>query len=108
MNLLIPNAYAQGGRPGSAILVDLLPIVFVLILFYFFFIRPQSKRTKEHKKMLETLGKGDEVVTSGGVLGRVLEVGENFVLLDVGKGIEVKVQRQAVSNTVPKGTFKSL
>ncbi len=109
MDVLIAAAYAQGGQASPAsFLLDILPIIFLFVVFYLVFIRPQSKRNKEHKKMIEALAKGDEVVTNGGMLGRVLEMGDNFVLLDVGKGIEVKVQRTAVANTVPKGTIKTL
>ncbi|MGH8473181.1 MAG: preprotein translocase subunit YajC, partial [Gammaproteobacteria bacterium] len=82
--------------------------IFLFVVFYFVMIRPQTKRNKEHKKMMEALAKGDEIVTTGGLLGRVLEVGENFVLIDVGKAVEVKVQKAQVANTVPKGTVKTL
>jgi len=85
----------------------MLPIVFLLCLIYLMLIRPQNKRAKEQKKMLESLTRGDEVVTTGGLLGRIMDVGDNFVLIDLGGDIKVKVQRQAISNTVPKGTVKS-
>jgi len=85
----------------------MLPIVFLLGLIYLMLIRPQNKRAKEQKKMLESLTRGDEVVTSGGLLGKITDVGDNFVLIDLGGDIKVKVQRQAISNTVPKGTVKS-
>ncbi len=110
MEFLIADAYAQaagGGGGGLSAFVEMLPIVFLLGLIYLMLIRPQSKRAKEQKKMLESLAKGDEVVTSGGLLGKIMEVGDNFVLIDLGSDIKVKVQRQAISNTVPKGTVKS-
>jgi preprotein translocase subunit YajC len=108
MEFLIADAYAQGpGGGGLAVFVDMLPIVFLLGLIYLMLIRPQNKRAKEQKKMLESLTKGDEVVTSGGLLGKIMDVGDNFVLIDLGGDIKVKVQRQAISNTVPKGTVKS-
>ncbi|MDQ3582555.1 MAG: preprotein translocase subunit YajC [Pseudomonadota bacterium] len=90
-----------------AAFVEMLPIVFLLGLIYLMLIRPQNKRAKEQKKMLESLTRGDEVVTSGGLLGKIMDVGDNFVLIDLGGDIKVKVQRQAISNTVPKGTVKS-
>jgi preprotein translocase subunit YajC len=108
MEFLIADAYAQGsGGGGLAVFVDMLPIVFLLLLIYLMLIRPQNKRAKEQKKMIESLTKGDEVVTSGGLLGKIMDVGDNFVLIDLGGDIKVKVQRQAISNTVPKGTVKS-
>jgi preprotein translocase subunit YajC len=112
MEFLIADAYAQGSGTGGssgglAAFVEMLPIVFLLGLIYLMLIRPQSKRAKEQKKMLESLTRGDEVVTSGGLLGKIMDVGDNFVLIDLGGDIKVKVQRQAISNTVPKGTVKS-
>ena len=111
MEFLIADAYAQGsgagGSSGLGAFVEMLPIVFLLGLIYLMLIRPQNKRAKEQKKMLESLTRGDEVVTSGGLLGKITDVGDNFVLIDLGGDIKVKVQRQAISNTVPKGTVKS-
>jgi preprotein translocase subunit YajC len=112
MEFLIAGAYAQGSGAGGssgglAAFVEMLPIVFLLGLIYLMLIRPQNKRAKEQKKMLESLTRGDEVVTSGGLLGKIMDVGDNFVLIDLGSDIKVKVQRQAISNTVPKGTVKS-
>ena len=97
----------RGGLRGWRAFVEMLPIVFLLGLIYLMLIRPQNKRAKEQKKMLESLTRGDEVVTSGGLLGKIMDVGDNFVLIDLGGDIKVKVQRQAISNTVPKGTVKS-
>jgi len=77
-------------------------------LMYFLMIRPQMKRAKEHRQMVEGLSKGDEIVTSGGLLGRIKEIGENFILVEIGKDMEVKLQKHAVSATLPKGTMKSL
>jgi preprotein translocase subunit YajC len=111
MEFLIADAFAQdsgaGGSSGLAAFIEMLPIVFLLLLIYLMLIRPQNKRAKEQKKMLESLTRGDEVVTSGGLLGKIMDVGDNFVLIDLGSDIKVKVQRQAISNTVPKGTVKS-
>ncbi len=110
MNLFISNAYAAGpaesGVAGGGLL-GFLPLIAIFIIFYFLLIRPQSKRAKEHRAMVAALAKGDEVVTNGGVLGRVTEVGETFVTVEVAEGISIKVQRQAVASLMPKGTIKS-
>jgi len=105
---MISNAYAQaalGGEPGF---MGLLPIVLMFVLLYFLMIRPQMKRAKEHKQMTEALQKGDEVVTSGGIVGRVSEIQDAYVDLEVAAGVLVKVQRAAVQTLLPKGTIKSL
>jgi preprotein translocase subunit YajC len=108
MSFLIADAMAQtqgqaAGQPG--LLGLLFPIVLIAI-FYFMLIRPQQKRAREQKQMLEALKKGDEVVTSGGVLGRVIDLGENFVQLEVAENVQFKVQKQAVASLMPKGTLK--
>ncbi|MEX2197720.1 MAG: preprotein translocase subunit YajC [Burkholderiales bacterium] len=104
---MISNAYAQaaGGDTGF---MGLLPIVLMFVLLYFLMIRPQMKRTKEHKQMVEALQKGDEVVTAGGVVGRISEMGEAYVSLEIAPSTEVSVQRAAVQTLLPKGTMKSL
>lgn len=108
MQFLISDAWAQaapaGGQP-SLIGTLLFPIL-LIVVFYFLLIRPQTKRAKEHKQMVEALKKGDEVVTGGGVLGRVTEIGNNFVQLEVAEGIQLKVQKGAVASLMPKGTVK--
>lgn len=83
-------------------------LVVLFGLFYMLLIRPQQKRQKEHRQMAEKLAKGDEVVTQGGVFGRITKVGESFLSIEVSDGIEVKIQRSAVSALMPKGTIKSL
>jgi preprotein translocase subunit YajC len=103
---LITNAYAQGLIPGGGDLMSLLPIVVVFGLLYFMMIRPQVKRQKEHKVMLEGLQKGDEVIASG-ILGKVVELGDSFVTLEVSKNQAIQVQKQAVTTLLPKGTIKS-
>jgi len=84
-----------------------LPLFIIFAVFYFFLIRPQMKQAKEHKQMVESLNKGDEVVTNGGMLGKINKVGDNFIILEIAKGVEVKVQKQAISATMPKGTIKT-
>lgn len=110
MSFFISDAMAEAGAaaaPQADPIMGLLPFVILFVVFYFFLIRPQSKRVKEHKKLLEGLSKGDEVVTNGGMLGLVKDVGENFVTLQVAEGVDVKVQKQFVANVMPKGTLKS-
>jgi preprotein translocase subunit YajC len=108
-NLFISNAYAEGAAPaqGGGIM-DFLPLIALLAVFYFLVLRPQQKRAKEMKAMLEAMQKGDEVVTNGGVLGRVTKVGESYVSLEVAEGVVVNVQKGAIQTTLPKGTIKSI
>lgn len=107
MSFLISDAMAQAPAPagGDPLLGILFPIL-LIVIFYFLLIRPQTKRAKEHKQMVEALKKGDEVVTSGGLLGRIIEIGENFIELEIADGLQVKIQRNAVSSLMPKGTLK--
>ena len=107
--MLISNAYAQaaGGDPSGG-LMGLLPLILMFVVLWFLMIRPQMKRAKEHKAMVEALAKGDEVVTGGGIAGRVTEVGDSFVQIEVAANTVVAVQKQAVATVLPKGTLKSL
>ena len=89
-------------------LTSFLPLIVIFALFYFLLIRPQMKRAKEHKMLVAALSKDDEVVTSGGLLGRVTQVGEDFIVLEVAPNVQIKVQRHAVSGVMPKGTIKSV
>ena len=108
MDFLIPTALAQtaGGAPQSQLL-GIAPIILIFVVFYFLVIRPQSKKAKEHREMVAKLAVGDEVVTNGGLLGRVTEIGDSFVNLEIAKDVEVKVQRFQVAQLMPKGTVKS-
>ncbi|MEE8264173.1 MAG: preprotein translocase subunit YajC [Gammaproteobacteria bacterium] len=109
MDFLISDAWAQEGPAlGGVGFVEFIPLILLFVVFYFLLIRPQMKRAKEHKQMVAALNKGDEVVTNGGLLGCINDVGDHFVVLEVAKGIEVKIQRQSVAATVPKGTIKTL
>jgi preprotein translocase subunit YajC len=111
MSFLISDAFAQaadGAAGQPSMLEALFPFAILFIVFYFLLIRPQSKRAKEHKKMVAGLSKGDEVVTQGGLLGKVTEVGENFVEVEIADNMKVKVQRGAIATLMPKGTVKSL
>jgi preprotein translocase subunit YajC len=95
---------AQGGTESG--LLSMLPLVLMFVVLYFVMIRPQMKRAKEHKAMIEALAKGDEVVTAGGMLGKVTKLGETFVHVEVANGVELQVQRSAVTQVLPKGSFK--
>ena len=107
MSFFISDAMAAAPAEADP-LMGFLPLILIFVVFYFLLIRPQTKRAKEHKKMVEGLAKGDEVVTNGGLLGRITDVGENFVQVKVAENVEVKVQKQAVANLMPKGTSKEL
>jgi len=98
-------AAAAGGDIQSS-LMSILPIVLMFVVLYFIMIRPQMKKQKEHRAMVEALAKGDEVVTAGGLLGRVSSLNENFVGVEIASGVEVQLQRQAVVQVLPKGTMK--
>jgi preprotein translocase subunit YajC len=107
--VLISNAYAQAaGSDPTGGLMGLLPLILMFVVLWFLMIRPQMKRAKEHKAMVEALAKGDEVVTGGGIAGRVTEVGDSFVHVEVAANTVVAVQKQAVATVLPKGTLKSL
>ena len=108
MSIFISDARAQAaGAPQQGGLMSLLPLIAIFVVFYFLLIRPQQKRAKEHKKMTEALAKGDEVITTGGTLGKITDVGESFVTVEIAQGVEIKVQRSAVQALMPKGTIKS-
>ncbi len=109
--MLIANAYAQGAPAGAdptGGLMGLLPIILMFVILWFLMIRPQMKRAKEHKAMVEALAKGDEVVTQGGVVGKILKVGENYVNLEIADNVEIVVQKGSVQTLLPKGTLKTL
>lgn len=108
MSFFISDAMAQAaGGPAAPGMGDLLFFVAIIVLFYFMLIRPQMKRQKEHKAMVAEMAKGDEVITNGGLLGKITKVGEDFLTLTIAEGVEVKVQKQQVAAVVPKGTVKS-
>ena len=109
--MFISQAYAQAapaaaGGDTQSTLFSLLPLVLMFVVLYFIMIRPQMKKAKEHKAMVEAIAKGDEVVIAGGVLGRVAKVGDNYLHVEVANGVELQVQRVAVVQVLPKGTFK--
>ena len=108
--LFISNAYADGAAaaPQDGGLMQFLPLVALLAVFYFLILRPQQKRAKEHKTLMEALQKGDEVITIGGILGKVTKVGEENVGVEIADNVVVQVQKAAIQNVLPKGTIKSL
>jgi preprotein translocase subunit YajC len=106
--VIISSAYAQAFGGGDAGLMGFLPIILMFVLLYFLMIRPQMKRAKEQKAMIEALQKGDEVVAAGGVLGRITKLGEQYVTLEIAPNTEIVVQRAAVQVPLPKGTIKTL
>lgn len=108
LEFIINNAWAQGGPPQGANGSFLFMMVILFVFVYFVMIRPQMKQAKEHKKMVEALTKGDEIVTSGGMLGRINQIGDNFIVLEVAKDVEIKIQKNSVSALMPKGTVKTL
>lgn len=110
--MFISNAFAQtapaaasGGDMGSS-LMSMLPLVLMFVVLYFIMIRPQMKKQKEHRAMIDALAKGDEVVTAGGMLGKVSSIAESHIFVQVASGVEVQMQRSAVVQVLPKGTIK--
>jgi preprotein translocase subunit YajC len=108
MDWLISSAHAQAaGAAQPNPLMQMLPLVLIFVVFYFLLIRPQTKRAKEHRAMVAALAVGDEVVTGGGLLGKVTEVSDQFLTVEISDGVAVKIQRHTVQSVLPKGTLKS-
>lgn len=108
MDFLISNAMAQdAAQQAPSMLGSLLPLILIVVIFWFLLIRPQMKRNKQHRELVAGLSAGDEVVTSGGMLGKITEVDESFVSLELADGVVVKLQRHSVAQVVPKGTIDS-
>ncbi len=108
MSFFIADALAAPATSQPDPIMSFLPLILIFAVFYFLLIRPQSKRAKELKQMISALAKGDEVVTTGGLLGKVTDVGETFVAVEIADGVQVKVQKNAVAGLMPKGTIKAL
>ncbi len=106
MDFFISSAYAQEAASQSGGLISFLPLIVIFALFYFMLIRPQMKRAKEHRQLVSGLQKGDEIVTSGGLLGKITQIEDSFVTVKVAQNVEIKVQRHAVASVMPKGTLK--
>jgi len=110
MDFLISSAHAQAAGGAAAApnpIMSFLPLIILFGIFYFMLIRPQMKRAKEQRAMIAALAKGDEVLTNGGLLGRVEEIAEQYVTLEIAPGVQVKMQKHAISAVLPKGTLKS-
>ncbi|MBF2735882.1 MAG: preprotein translocase subunit YajC [Betaproteobacteria bacterium AqS2] len=106
---LFATAHAQDAAAGGGgALLQMLPLLLIIALFYFMLIRPQQRKAKQHRQMLGALEKGNEVVTAGGVLGRVVAIHDNFVTLDVGNGVQTTFQKQSIQTLLPKGTIEGI
>ena len=107
--MLISPAYAQaaGASPGAD-LMTFLPMIGIFVIFYFLLIRPQQKRAKEQRTMLGALQKGDEVVTAGGVVGKIAKLTDQYASIEIAPNVEVNVQRHSIAQLLPKGTIKAL
>jgi preprotein translocase subunit YajC len=110
MNLLVSDAFAQtpgGGFGSGGVGPNIIILVVFVVVFYFLLIRPQQKRMKDQQALLSRLASGDEVVTNGGILGRITEVNDTFLTLEVAEGVRIKVQKSQIASLMPKGTLKS-
>jgi preprotein translocase subunit YajC len=109
MNFFISDAMAAAGQTGQADpFLSLLPLIIIFAIFWFLIIRPQTKRAKQHREMVGALKTGDEIVTQGGILGRIVELDDNFATVEVAKDVRIRVQRGMVGSVMPKGTIASL
>ncbi len=112
MSFFISDAVAEtttavATAPGGGSTASLVMLVVFVAVFYFLLIRPQSKRAKEHRNLIAGLAKGDEVMTSGGILGKIVELNDQFVTVAIANNVEIKVQKSAIVNVLPKGTLKA-
>ncbi len=107
LEFFVSNAWAAPEQQQAS-LFSFLPLIILFAVFYFMLIRPQLKQAKQHKALVAGLGKGDEIVTNGGLLGKIKEVGDNFIVVEIAKETDVKIQKQSVTAVMPKGTIKSL
>jgi preprotein translocase subunit YajC len=109
LSLIVSDVHAADPAPAAGAaggFMSFLPLIIIFVIFYFLLIRPQSKRAKEHREMVAKLAKGDEVVAGGGILGRVTDVSESYITVEIADGVAIKVQRHAVAQVLPKGTIK--
>ena len=108
IDFFIPKALAQEGAPPGMMGLDIFIIVAFILIFYFIVWRPQSKRAKEHRALVASLSKGDEIVTNGGLIGKVVKVEEQYLVFEVAYNVQLKLQKGSVSAALPKGTIKSI
>ena len=108
MSFFISQAYADNGAAAAKGFdpMGIIMLIGMIVIFYFILIRPQQKRAKEHRKLIEALGKGDEIVTSGGVLGKITDVGEQYLTVEIASNVQIKIQRHAITTVLPKGSLK--
>lgn len=108
MSFFISDAWAEAAPAAQQpdVFGAILPFAILFVVFYFLLIRPQQKRAKEHRKMIDNLAKGDEIVTAGGLVGKVVDLGDNFIEMEVADNVRVKVQRPMLASVLPKGTIK--
>jgi preprotein translocase subunit YajC len=106
--VFIPSAFAQttSAAPGGLDLIGMLPFVAVFAVMYFVMIRPQMKRQKEHRAMVEAIAKGDEIATAGGLIGKITTLGDTYIGVEIANGVEIQLQRSAIVQVLPKGTIK--
>jgi preprotein translocase subunit YajC len=104
----IDNAWAQGEASQPDPFMSFLPLILIIVVFYFLLIRPQTKRQKEHRAMVDALGSGDEVVTGGGLLGKIKEVGDQYVTVEFADNVTMKVQKNTIAAVLPKGTIRGV
>ena len=104
--MFIENAWAQTSSTSGGTFLGVLPLIIIFVVFYFLLIRPQQKKQKEHQEMISTLELGNEVVTAGGLLGKIVKIGDQYLQLEISEGIKVKVQRTTIGSLMPKGTIK--
>jgi len=110
MSFFISDAYAAAAPAAGQAENPMFGMVFfigMIVVFYFLLIRPQQKRAKEHRKMVEAIGKGDEIVTNGGVLGKIIDMGEQYITVEIADGVNIKLQRHAIATVLPKGSLKA-
>lgn len=108
LDFLISPAYAQQAASQPSAVMQFLPLIVLVVLFYFMLIRPQMKRNKEMREMLGKLAKGDEVLTSGGIAGKITNIGENYLAVEVSDNVVIKAQKSSIVSVLPKGTLKNL
>lgn len=105
--MFIPSAFAQAaGGDTTSSLMSMAPLVLMFVVLYFVMIRPQMKKQKEHRAMIDAIARGDEVATAGGLLGKITKLGEGYISIEIANGVEVQLQRSAVVQVLPKGTIK--
>ncbi len=108
LDFLISPAYAQAAAAPSNPIMQFLPLIVLVVLFYFMLIRPQMKRSREHRDMLGAMAKGDEVITAGGIAGKVVNITDAYITVEIADNVAVKVQKASITSVLPKGTLKAL